>query len=309
MEITKLRVNLMPPLNRRELLSGALAGAAAGTLYSGTAAAKDTAASTDAPEVPERPWDVIDTNVSLFQWPFRRMLYDTTGALVDKLESLRIAQAWAGSFEGLLHRDITGVNLRLAEACREEGRGRLVPFGSLNLELPDWEEDLRQCHEQHRMPGIRLHPNYHDYALDDPRFTRLLTMAAERGLLVQLAASMEDVRTQHPKLQVPDVDLAPLPDLLQKVPKANVLLLNFKATGAIFIRLADCPQVYFDIARVESTDGVARILRGPAGERTVFGTHAPFLIYESALIKAYESDLTERETRSLFADNARRLLS
>ena len=302
----------MPPLNRRELLSGALAGAAAGTLCSGTAAASDTAASTDRqvpePQVPERPWEVVDTNVSLFQWPFRRLPYDTTEALVEKLQSLRIGQAWAGSFEGLLHRDITGVNQRLAEACHDHGRGILVPFGSLNLELPDWEEDLRQCDEEHRMPGIRLHPNYHGYTLGDPRFARLLAMAAERGLLVQLAASMEDRRTQHPMLQVSDVDLAPLPDLLKLVPKAKVLVLNVKATGAALERLSEGPGVYFDIARVEGTDGVARLLRSAAGPRTVFGTHAPFFIYESALIKAYESDLTDEESHALFAGNATRLM-
>ena len=296
----------MNQLDRRDLFSGALAGAAALSLK---VAAEEVSADETVAGAARRPWKVIDTNISLFQWPFRRLPYDALDQLVRKLAELRIDQAWAASFEGVLQRDIAGVNLRLAEACRSQRKGLLVPFGSVNLELPDWEEDLRRCREEHGMPGIRLHPSYHGYALDDPRFERLLHLAAERRMLVQLAATMEDRRTQHPKLQVPDVDLLPLPDLMKKVPGASVLLLNFKPTGTTFSRLVAAPRVYFDTARSEATDGVARLVRSAPPDRVVFGTHAPFLIYESAMIRVYESDLTSAEHGALFEQNASRLLA
>ncbi len=291
----------MPTLDRRELLHGAVAASVVANLSTAVVAEDGSARS-----VQRR---VIDTNVSLFRWPFRRLPLDETGELVAKLRSHSIEQAWAGSFEGLLHRDIAGVNSRLVEACRAHGDDLLFPFGSVNPVLPDWEEDLRRCHEEHRMLGVRLHPNYHGYTLDDPRFERLMRLAAERRLTVQLAAAMEDTRTQHPLLQVADVDLTPLPEMLKRVPEARVVVLNHKVTGAEVMQLLNTPGAYFDMSRVNATDGVARVMRTVPKGRVVFGTHAPFLIYESAMIKVYESNLTDDEDSSILYENAKRLVS
>ena len=49
----------------------------------------------------------------------------------------------------------------------------LIPFGTVNLAWPDWEEDLRRCHEVYRMPGIRLYPTYQTFDLNHIEFPRL----------------------------------------------------------------------------------------------------------------------------------------
>src|SRR5262245_40336725 len=125
----------------------------------------------------------IDTNTYLSRWPFRRLPGDETPRLVEKLKAQGVATAWVGSFEALLHNDIAGVNARLVQESQSSGGGLLLPFGAVNPTLPDWEEDLRRCHEVHKMPGIRLHPNYHGYKLDEPVAAKLLAAAAARELV------------------------------------------------------------------------------------------------------------------------------
>jgi predicted TIM-barrel fold metal-dependent hydrolase len=253
---------------------------------------------------------LIDTNISLSRWPCRRLPLDETPALVARLRSQGVKQAWAGSFDGLLHKDIASVNARLAADCRKNGRGVLVPFGSVNPRLPDWEDDLRRCQEEHKMPGIRLHPNYHGYKLDDLAFARLLDLARERGLIVQLAVSMEDERTQHPLMRAPRVDVTPLIALLASQPNLRIVLLNWSrgVSSSLLAKLSAAGSVCFDIATLDGVGGVANLLEQVPLERVVFGSHAPFFYLESAVLKLKESALSESQVAAIQAANARRLL-
>jgi len=253
---------------------------------------------------------IIDVNVHLDRWPFRRLPCDEPPALLEKLKSGGVTEAWAGSYDGLLHEDIGGVNARLAETCKRHGQGVLIPFGSVNPKLPDWPEDLRRCHEDYRMRGIRLHPNYHGYGLDDPAFAELLTLAERRNLIVQLVVRMEDTRTQHPLLQVPDVDVAPLVELVKARPQLRLVLLNGMRSvrGALLTNLLDSGQVYLEIATLEGVGGVAKLLQSMPVERLLFGSHLPLFHLESALLKLRESELPAAQKAAITHKNASRLL-
>jgi predicted TIM-barrel fold metal-dependent hydrolase len=252
---------------------------------------------------------IIDVNVNVSRWPFRRLKGDETSDLVTMLRARGVDQAWVSSFDGLLHKDIAGVNERLTADCRGPGAGLLVPFGTVNPKLPDWEEDLRRCAEVHRMPGIRLHPNYHGYKLDDPDFARLLNGAARRGLIVQLALKMEDDRTQHTLVRVSPVDASGLAAIASGIPGLRLAILNgpgpLSREGVAALAAAG---VCFDIAMLEGITGVARLVDQIGLDRVLFGSHFPFFTWESARFKMMESALDEAKEQAITAANARRLL-
>jgi predicted TIM-barrel fold metal-dependent hydrolase len=254
---------------------------------------------------------MIDVNVSLSRWPFRRLVGDDTAGLVAGLRKRNVSRAWAGSFDGILHKDISSVNTRLAEDCRRYGPDMLMPFGSINPKLPDWQEDLRRCHEEYKMPGIRLHPNYHGYELKDPVFAELLHLATVRRLVVQLALSMEDERTQHPLMRVPSVDISPLPDLLRNEPRARLVVLNADVRHALeqSPELVSTGNIYFDFSMVEGVGGVAQLAQKISIQRLLFGSNYPLFYFESTLLKVQESGFTSADRRALLQENARQLVT
>ena len=283
-------------LNRRQFLIGSTAGVVIAALPTGA--------------VHSKPSALIDTNISLGRWPFRRCPLDDTPSLVAKLREHGVTQAWAGTFDALLHKDLSSANARLADECRRHGKGILVPIAALNPTLPDWEEDLRRCITEHKMPGIRLHPNYHGYKLDDPLFERVLTAASDRGLLVQITLGMEDERTQPALAKAASTDAVPLTALLKNFPKARVQLLNAFRTlrGKPVLDLA-AVGARFEIATLEVVAGVGALLKQIPTDRLCFGSHAPFYYFESAKLKLQESELTSSQLAALSHDNARKLLA
>jgi predicted TIM-barrel fold metal-dependent hydrolase len=253
---------------------------------------------------------IIDVNVNLSRWPFRRLPFDECPRLIEKLRDCGVTEAWAGSFDGVFHKDIGGVNARLADDCRKSQAVRLRPFGSINPTLPDWREDLRRCHEDYHMPGIRLHPAYHGYRLDEPVFAELLTYAQRRGLIVQLVVRIEDPRMQSPLMRVPDLDTKPLPGLLTAYPEVRLILLGALQTlrGEAVTQLIRAGKTYFEISMLEGVGGISNLLGRVPDDRILFGSHFPFFILESAVLKLQESELLPAQINAITHQNARRLL-
>lgn len=280
-------------MDRRMFLQQSLAAATGAALAgTGPAAAQggpathEKAAAAASPQTPTEE-GITDVHVYLGRSAFREFPWSGTDAMARELRARGVRQAWAGSFEALLQRDVAAVNARLATECAAHA-DLLLPAGTVNPVLPDWRDDVRRCAEVHGMRVLRLHPAHHSYALEDARVPELLDLAATHGLLVQVVAQLEDARTQHPLVQVKLVDLKPLPALLKACPQARVMLLNANAT-MVTTALRGQQGLWMDFAMIEGVGGVEALLKTWPADKLCFGSYAPFFYWESARLKLVES--------------------
>ncbi|MEX2402530.1 MAG: amidohydrolase family protein [Balneolales bacterium] len=310
----------MKKVNRRTFLSDSLLATAALSLPISTAAnTKSLSSQETGPSYQDNGPYIIDTNVNLFDWPFRSLKYGKTQDLREKLKQHRITQAWAGNYEALFYKNIDAVNSRLVEECRKNGDGMFIPFGTVNLNWPDWEEDLRRCHEVYKMPGIRIYPLYQTFDMEHPEFPKLIEQLAKRDMILQIAVKMEDARHHHPIVHVRDINAEPLIDIMKKIPSAKVQLLHWNRhiNGKLLERLVQETKVALDISRVEGSGAVGHLIEGEQWtrkskpvpvERLFFGSHAPFFPVESSIIKLFEAPLTLDQILAIINNNARRFL-
>ena len=253
---------------------------------------------------------IIDTNVYIGANPFHAVPLEDPDKLAITLRSTGVTSAWAAPMESLLHRDLDLINTRHAEICRTQGEQLFTAIGSINPKLPDWQESLRRCHQVHHMSGIRLHPVYHGYQLDDPQFIQLLEQASQQNLLVQIVPHMEDRRTQNPEVVVQPTDPKPLLKVLPKFNNLRIQIINGLRTITNKKLQSDLTNlgVHFDISMLEAVAGIAR--SSIPADRLCYGSYSPVFIPESAALKVKESqpDISTAQLTALLHGNAQNLI-
>jgi predicted TIM-barrel fold metal-dependent hydrolase len=254
---------------------------------------------------------IIDVSANISRWPFRRTPCDELPALLAAMKRHGVGQAWVANLDGLFHKDIASVNQRLSDTCTRVADGTLIPFGTINPTLPDWEEDIRRCHETLHMPGIRLHPNYHGYSLDAPRFARLLELAAARGLIVQLVVWMEAERHLLLNPHTAQVDLKPLAEKLAAFPQLKLVVANGSPTtdDEGIHALLPLKTIHFDFARAENAKDIRMLIDKVSADRVVFGSAMPLHDIEPAIVSLQRAQLSEADSKAIAMKNANRLVT
>ncbi len=248
---------------------------------------------------------IIDFNVYLGHWPFRRLCVRTALGILRQMDRSGIDIAVVSSLNSVLYADPHDGNLELLQEI-EQYSERFVPLAVLNPKYPGWEGDLEEC-INHGCKGLRLYPQYHNYSLTDEECLRLVKRAHESNLVVSIPVRLRDGRGRHWMDSARDINLEELKQLAERVPEAKIVVLE--ARGVADSPLFEYPNVYFEISGMDAAFGeIDRLIERVGDSRVVFGSGFPLKYLQSAILKAKLIRKPEETVEKILWKNAYGLL-
>jgi len=251
---------------------------------------------------------IVDVNAYLGHFAFRRLRHNTADSLLALMDSKKIDKAVVSSAGAITYRNAQAGNEEVAEEVRCH-RDRLIPFAVINPFYAGWEDDLKICHEDFGMTGLRLYPKWHNYNLSSPCCRELVNAATERGMAISIPIRVEDNRERSWLLNVPDVPLEEIVELVRAFPKSRFILLNgIGYTGCPLGRKDNgLPSNYvIELSRLSAVLGneIGQLIANLGAEHVMFGTGMPFNYPDPALVKLEVLDASDPDKEKIRYQNA-----
>jgi predicted TIM-barrel fold metal-dependent hydrolase len=251
---------------------------------------------------------IIDVNAYLGHFAFRRLRHNTAASLLALMDSKGIDKAVVSSASAITYRNAQAGNEEVDAETRGH-RDRLIPFAVINPFYAGWQDDLKMCHEQLGMTGLRLYPKWHNYGFSDPCCRELVNAATERGMIISIPVRVEDNRERSWLLNIPDVPLEEIVELVKAHSKARFILLNgIGFTGCPLGRKNNSlPSNYaIELSRLSAVlaNEIGQLVANLGAERVMFGTGMPFNYPDPALVKLEVLDAGEPDKERIRYQNA-----
>src|SRR5438067_2431929 len=102
---------------------------------------------------------IIDVNAYLGHFAFRQLRHNNAAGLLALMDRAHIDRAIVSSASSITYRNPQPGNEEVAAEIKSKG-DRLTGFAVLNPAYAGWRDDLKICHQQFGMRGLRLYPRW-----------------------------------------------------------------------------------------------------------------------------------------------------
>lgn len=235
---------------------------------------------------------IRDINALDGQWPIHMKRYSDLAELDQAYRACGIEEVWISAVEAVLAPDPVLAEQPLLKQL--ESFSRFYPVKTLNPKLPGRiHQALKEAKVSDRVPvAYKVFPNYHGYSADGPEIEAAAEVAivARRPLLIQIR--LNDERNQPEALQVGPTNTAAIARLARRHPELSIIALSAFANELPTL-LDGGPNLFADIALVDSDDPLTTACQSFEAKRLCFGSMAGLAYPEAAVLKLQWTDTPE----------------
>ena len=192
--------------------------------------------------------------------------------------------------------------------CRAVRSDRIVPLPSVHPEDPHFAERLQEIAEE-GFPGIKIHPYYQGFVLDDPQLIPFFRELERFKLLVISHTGFDAAFPDRKRIADPARILA----LLQRHPDLRFIATHFGAwedwdeVERLLIGQHVAIEISFAFGRIPD-ERIRTMLQNHPREYILFGTDSPWTDQKASLESLYSLGMGQAFEDAVLRDNAERLL-
>lgn len=193
--------------------------------------------------------------------------------------------------------------------AKESESDRIIPFGSVHPDAEDALDELKRIKEM-GLYGVKLHPDYQDFFVDEERLFPIYEKCVELELPILFHAGFDPLS--------PNVVHA-MPDafarILDRLPDITMILAHFggmmKWDMVEEYLIGREGNLYFDISTVTgylSDEQAERMIKRHGSERILFASDMPWDLPQNIISLVKRLNLPKEDKENILHKNAERLL-
>lgn len=227
------------------------------------------------------------------------------GTIKDLKRSMKKAGVSSSVVLGIATKPMQTVTIN--DWSREINDGQIIAFGSVHPEYEDWKKELERIKEI-GLKGIKLHPDYQEFFVDEQRMFPIYEKAFELGLIVVFHAGV-DIGLPPPVHCTP----AALRKVVDAFPGGNIVAAHmggYDCWNDVEKYLVG-RDVYFDTSYSLDKIGretFSRIAAAHGCKRILFATDSPWTDQEEEINRLKSFGLSPEAGQAILYGNAARLL-
>jgi len=201
------------------------------------------------------------------------------------------------------------INSNAAKINNTDG---IISFGGIHPDNEDIDQKLQYIKDL-GLKGIKLHPDYQDSYIDDPRYIQIIKKCIDLDLCVVIHAGL-DIGLPTPIHCPVDRSYIMLQEVLSNCSKDSKIVLAHVGghlQWELVEKLLVGQNVYFDLAyspTVMNRDTLIRIIENHGCDRILFATDSPWSHQGNAVDYIRSLPFSQEEIDAILYKNAARLL-